>query len=583
MTTTGSKHKINAVKGVVGVLQATQDELNTVGTPLAAGTAIYNTTSREFKISDGKTIPSALEDHIHKAYAPVVHSHLFGTNIPWHLANPKLWYTDDLKNHPELVPLDGRELTDEEAVELSKVFPGSKLLTESVHNLTSNGYENSFVTLKVDTSIGDYFGSNLFNDEISTLNFMKTTDQWLTGSTELDAEHTITITFKGGYVYRPTEYWMVPAASTAALPYAIRPTPKDWVLEGSTTGSAWVKVDERSGYTDWEPFAVRTFKISSLEQYSYLRLRITAWNAGDAISEDTKSTESLYTGLRRLWIFGRKPNTFCLPKLDAPSEEFSWVVPKKALNTGLKHEDVGDIGYTAIPSDRLPAYRLPADGESYSVSDYDLLYAAIGHNYDELITYNATSSEPGSFNNEEGNWDANIPNETTASFLTLNTDEGMMLSQYLWQTGEYATPNTWMIEAKTDSDADWTTLQSFEDVTSEDFNTVGGKFNIDTATEDKAYTQYRVNVIEWNPDSGKFGCDSLSLFGHPVGKFYVPDLSLAEVDSTSYIVARNTADDVSADVIQRLQQNIVDLSNALTSLQNQVNKLDPTIEQPAGE
>lgn len=577
MTTKGNKYKINKVSGVTGLLYGSQDAINTYGRILDKGVPIYNTDTREFKIGDGETAISALKDHVHKAYAPVVHSHLFGTNIPWHQANPKLWYRDDLVNHPELIALDGSELTDEEAEGLSTVYPGSKLLTETVRNLTANGYENNFVSMKVDVSTGDYFGANLFNDEIDLTNFSKSTDQWLTGSTDLSTEHSVTITFKGGYVYRPTEYWMIPAAGTATQLYATRPTPKDWVLEGSVNGSAWVKIDERTNYTDWEPFSVRTFKISSLEEYSYLRLRITAWNAGDDLTEDFAETESLFTGLRRLWIFGRKPNTFSVPNIPSPSDEFVWVVPKKALNTGLKHEDVGDIGYTALPQDKLPLYRLPADGTAHKISEYELLYSAIGHEHDPEIPYEATTST----GTVDTSWDMGTDDYSIAGYVTFQTGE-TMVSGYTWDATGYASPNTWTLEAKTDSDTDWTTLQSFTDVSAEDFQATNGVFSLDTITEEKNYTQYRLNVVEWNIDNDSFGYAKFTLHGHPANNFYVPRVESPGL--TAYIVARNTADDVSADVIQRLQQNIVDLSNALTSLQNQVNNLDTSIKKdPTGD
>ena len=350
----GNRNHLNNIKGVSQIMQASSDLLAQIGRPFPSGVPIYNTDTRKLAISDGISIPSALEDHQHAAYAPRVHSHMFGTNIPWYVSNPKLWYTDDLKNHPELIPLDGSELTDEEATELSKIYPGSKILTEKVNNLTKSGYENNFMTATVDTSKGYYFGSNLFNDPLDLTNFQKTTDQWLTGDTELESEHTVTISFKGGHSYRITSYWLMPAAGLANTVYTKRPTPKSWVLEGSVNGSDYVTIHSVNNYNDWTPLTYQVFETTGTESYSYLRLRITAWNAGDAVSEDTTVTTSLYSGLRRFYVFGRKPNTFNLPVLKSPSDEFTWVVPRSSLNTGLKHEDVGDIGQTASMTEILP-------------------------------------------------------------------------------------------------------------------------------------------------------------------------------------------------------------------------------------
>lgn len=570
-TTKGSASKLNYVKGFGGVISATDTEISSLNQPVVKGAPIYNTDTGRLVISDGVTPPAALPDHKHDGYSPVVHSHMYGANQPWFMANARLWYSDDIANHPELVALDGSEIADDKAEHLSTVFPGTKLLTKAVTTMTSAGFENDDLTLSVDNFVADWPASKLFGScDFSDIGNMiaNNTDQWLTSSTDVNATHTLTVKFKGNFKYRPGEYWVIPAAGTLEMPFKSRPTPNTWVFEGSDDGETWTTLDSHSGVTadDWPLFTIQTFTVDTTESYSQLRLKITAWNAGD---------DGTTAGLKRFYIFGRKQGVFCLPDVPSPIASFSWVVPYKNMDVGLVHEEVGDIGRTSLLPENLPSYRIPTDGSAITKTSKPLLYASIGHSCDHRVAPSAVTVSTGTYKSDSG-WNTGLTDITTAAYMDLTLESGMCLGGYLLDCSTTSIPSRIVIEG-VKSDGTYETLQTIEEITEDEFNACGGLFMLDSTTADGEYTKYRLNVVNWHP-ADTLGITKITVLVHPKDKFYVPDITDNTVDGVyNYIVADNTATDVTPNIIQRLQQNIVDLTSAIASMQNQLNNLDSSI------
>ena len=282
-----------------------------------------------------------------------------------------------------------------------------------------------------------------------------------------------------------------------------------------------------------------------------------------------------------MWIFGRQPNSFNLPEVPSSHPDYVWVVPKDDLNTGLKHEDVGDIGTTAVLPELLPAYRIPTDGRQLKQENYPDLYAAIGHN---CATQTATTltTNNGTINNA-GAWSKGDADPSVAAYIDINfAVTNQVISKYQIVLGEtHATPKTWTLEAV--NGTTWTTVHSFTDVTPEEFKEANGTFHIDTnfesTTDIATFTTYRLNIVSWNTDGTTLGTQSITFYAHTKGTFQVPTYT-SENGVTTYIVAMNTADDVSADIITRLQKNIIDLSNVVASLQQQITNQDELINKP---
>ena len=563
-TPIGSRNTLSTLKGAAGGIIDNDADISVYPKPVPEGILLFNKDTRELKIGDGTSTPRALPDHVHKAYALSSHQHMYGANQPWLMSEPKLWYRDDLVNHPELIPLDGSEISDDLAEHLSLIYPGTKLLTEKATQLTSEGFNNDSLVMNVDASQGDWFGCNVFNDALDIASITNNADQWLTGNTDLAATHTVTVHFKHGYTYRPGSYWIIPAAGIATLPARRRPTPNTWYFEGSNDGSAWDVLDEHTGVAaeEWPIFQVQTFDVNTTNAYEYLRLRITAWNAGDT---NLDSDEPLSTGLKRFWIFGRKTGVFCVPKVETPSDEFVWVVPVKNLNVGLIHEEIGDIGHTSLLLDNLPSYRVPTDGASYTRAARPLLYAAIGHTCDHSHVVTEPVISEGSLATESNGtitWETGFTTTDLAGYLEFSIPSDMCLGGFKFTVNaNYGLPASWTLEGYNGSE--WITISSVAECSLEDYAANKGVIILDSNIADVIYTKYRLNVINWHPGTA-IAINNFTALVHLQNQFYVPNIAASD-GTYPYIVADNTVVDVTPSVIQHIQKDIADLSRVFMS------------------
>lgn len=567
--------KLKQLTGVVTVLSTTKKEISELpkGAPvLKRGTLIYDEDTKEIKVSDGVTRLDNLSDHKHPfTHAPLIHSHMFGTNQPWLLSNPKLWYRDDLVNHPELIPLEGQLITDDEAVEISKVYPGTKLLTHKIDKIENGIFVNDRLSLHVDMFDSYFLPSALFEAPLSIEDIVKSTDQWLTNSTDLNTEHWVEIVFKDGFTYKPMQYWIMPAAGTATELDKSNPTPKSWVIQGyNQETDTWEVLDTKTDITDgWENRKFRTFDIESVPNtYLKLKLIITEWNAG--------ASADMPTGLRRFYVFGREVNSYYLPNIETPSDDFVYVIPRENLNTGLKHEDVGDIGITAVTLP-LPTYRLLTDGSAKNKIDYPELFSVLQYRYDVIKLFAYTACSDGTNYDINRGWILDTDDVNFPAWIEYELPQDLsndVIGKYAFNTTGFRKPKSWIIEGRNSLSEDFVVLQQFN-LNYEDYP-VDGNFMIDTIREDSVFKYIRITILSWFD----IGTEPLGLLGiafgvHLKDQFYLPNITVD--NGLSYIVARNTADDTSADVIQRLQQNIIDLTHKVISLQNQVNELDPSI------
>lgn len=564
----GNHNRKNIIVGVGSALVASNDDIKLHNEPLVKGSIIYNSDTGQISIADGETPPAALPDHKHQYYAPVGHSHIASASEMWRLSEPRLWYTDDLVNHPELIPLDGREITNDVASELMKIYPGSTLLTHPTKYMDIDGFQNETMTLSVSEFQGDFLGGRITNNEIDETNMLTYTDQWLTNSTDVSKEQSIIITFKNGHTYAPDEYWMIPAAGTSIAPAKERPTPRDWKLEGSN-GDDWVVLDTRSDIESsaWAPFTINTFKLPEIsEAYSKLKLTITKWNS---ISGDP-----LETGLRRLWIFGNKSGVFTMPNIESPSPAFTYVVPYRNLDIGLKHEAVGDVGLTSALPENFPAQRMPADGRSLFKTAYPELFAHIGHTQDKDSTIlNITASTGTVLKNFT--WDVTISDVHEACYIEIipPVDNDNTIGAYSLVQTTKNMPLAWVLEGTTDGKS-WDTIHRIITTTSEDIIAQKYKFFVDQTVADKAYLRYRITFTEWAHENQRANMQ-VKIFKHKLNEFYLPNITIEGSDlCRPYIVVNNTVNDVSSEVVSSMQKNVADLTKMVAELQAKLNEFD---------
>ena len=563
---TGSVNGINTIGGISTVVCANSTEISMFQNPLVKGIPLFNTTTKELKISDGENSLQTLPDHLHPyTHAPLVHSHIYGPNQPWMMANPRLWYIGDVENHPELIVLDGRDATEDQATYLSTVYTGMKLISEPIETFSNLRFVNENLELTASSFTDPYYPHYLFGEQLNIDSVSLQYDQWMTTSTDLTAEAYLHMAFSGGYQYRPMMYVMSPGTGSNDAPFKVRPTPAEWYLEGSNDNSTWTELDHQTAQaSDWKCFGYRVYEIDNIHIFSYVRLRITSWNAG--------AEENMKTGLRRFWLFGRKNGVFSLPKLESPHPDFVWVVPITDLYVGLKHEDVGDIGWTALTPANYPYYRIPCDGSSYQKTNEPLLFAAIGHQYDPRSTISSPTTSSGTIMRMTGGsaaymlgiWDPGLTDRDTPAYVELSMSTPSMLGGYQFSCPNNDKPKSWVVEGW--NGEAWITLQTFTNVPSSAYDENGvGKFYVDSAVTDVDYSKYRFNFIAWNNDNLTPGLGNLEIFTHPDGYFYVPTVTNQD-GMPAYIVRENAANDVSTEVIQRLQANMASLAQTTSDL-----------------
>lgn len=587
----GDSSRLNVLTGTAAVIAATQVELDSLDPRLYSGMMVLNQDTSELKVAFGNGRASeVLRDHGHPyTHAPLVHKHLHGTNQVWRMGNPRLWYRDDLVNHPGLIPLDGTaELNEKQAAMLSKIYPGSMCMLDGTDNFSLKsadpndpsvepGWNSERAVVNFSSSFSIYYPTAIFGGEVNFSNFMEITDQWLVNSKSLDTEIEVTVHFKYDIKFQPTEYWIMPAAGTSQSVVIKRPTPKSWTFKASNNGVDWVTLDHVSNdpsADEWNPNTVRTFSVSennvdSNEEpilYSYFKLTIHSWHAGAQ-----ENGEDLEVGIRRFWMFGRKQGVFELPVIESPHDAFVWVIPVNDLGVSLLHEDVGDLGQTCLIDENLPAYRIPTDGRALSKTQWDLLFSSIGHTNDVMDSGVTIGCSDGNVTGVS--WVDDCSSSESAHFISLTpSTSGMMAGSISMSFEGFRTPKTIIIEGwKTNDGSDIDVIYQLENVTADN---IPDSFIIDTIVEDQAYVKYHVNFLGWNEGTDPIGCSNIRIFMHPLGMFYVPDIPTATSGVRNYIVGNVAQQDVSTEVLMRLQNNIIQLTQALTDMQQQLNAID---------
>lgn len=241
----------------------------------------------------------------------------------WDMANPRLWYRDDLINHPELIPLEGQTVDYASVANLAHMYTGSVLLSTPLTKLSNGYFTNGDISMRVDKFDGLYSPTSLFGELMSTENISHVADQWLTGDPNTSAIHTVQFKFAEPKVI--TEYWMMAAIGTKDVVDEERPSPKRWLIYGSNNGDNWDIICEQSEDAEnWGFWNLNNYRIRHNTAYKYIKLVITAWHAVD--------NKSLSTGLKRLYLFGRPEDKFTLPNIPSPDDSFVWVVPCMEIN-----------------------------------------------------------------------------------------------------------------------------------------------------------------------------------------------------------------------------------------------------------
>lgn len=496
-----------------------------------------DTDKRIIKIGEGKPW-SNTKNHSHDdQYSGISHSHYFGYSEKWFRACPRLWYTADLEHHPELIPLNGQELSEELAFYLSEIYTSLVPIQPLATTLETEGYQVSMSSANPLCLGYKAFGPNITMD-----NLLNTTDQWTTGTTGANTTEWLILDLKGDVAFTLHTYALVARGGSPTAPFASSPSPKSWTVEVALDDGTWETVDTKTTDTAWAPNEVRYFYLETISNpANKFRLTITEW----WVPEGTDVIEEL--GIRRWYLGGKKIGSFIIPKVVSPHPDFTYVVPVNDLGIGMKHEEIGDVGYSVTRLPLIPSNRIILDGRTVEVEVEPELYAVCGQKYADSVS----PATGGSIELASGIGSDNTPYTHDITF-----GESVVLGQYSIGSSSGVYPASWSLEALVDGI--WYDVERVGD----DFTTA---FKVrDVYINNHASDTYRLVITKWTENVLPIGTVSLSFKGSTAGTFKVPNkLEEAPSDMVPYVVSKVRTEDINSSVVLELQ-------NALLSTQQQL-------------
>ncbi len=529
--------------------------LTTSTTPLPKDHLVVDSEKRVIKIGDGVQPWSSTRQHTHdEQYSPIVHGHYFGYGEKWFRSCPRLWNKNDLVNHPELIPCDGRMVDTEIAVFLEDVYSGTTIGTIATENsnLGSNYSTDAYL---VGDEIGDPDSYKVFKDTDGLLTLDHTDQLLLDNPINSATQEVIFFWSFSDDVMKPTEYSIVSNLGLSSDSVVIGP--KSWVLEGyQEDGTEWEELHSSSTDAVWTSSMRRGITLEgdiTNTYYRQFRLRVTEWFI------DPFNNSILFpahVGLRRFYITGKLFNKFKMPNIPSPSSEFVYVVPMKDMEIGMKHEEVGDIGYTSAYNQTTPLNRLPLDGRALNINEETHLYGVCGQRYAPTIksTIEDISSE--------------LP-----SVILVELDSPKILGYVVLNSNDGKYPLDFTLEAYIDDT--WVVIDSgsYIDIPS-DYT----YYFTPTVT---ASTQYRLTINAWSeePVTGTTNV-VINWFGSEPGKFHIPTVSTPSLtpDITPYIVTKVRTEDVNSSIVLELQAMLVEAQQQIVALTNRLVDAEVSIQ-----
>lgn len=525
----------------------TTHNLTTSTIPLPKDHLVVDNERRIIKIGDGVHTWSSTKNHTHDdQYSPIVHGHYFGYGEKWFRSCPRLWSKKDLINHPELIPCDGRFIDPEVAVFLEDIYSGTTIgtiVTEN-NNTGSNYLVSAYVT---GNESPDAYSYKVFQNT-ENLIVLDPTDQLILTNPITSSTQEVVFTWEFTHdVMKPTEYSII--SSIGNTPSSIVIGPKSWILEGCQEDSTeWEVLHSASTSSVWTSSMQRDFSLDgdvTNTYYQKFRLRVLEWFN----SVDNTIPFPVNVGLRRLYITGKFFNKFKMPNIPSPSSEFVYVVPIKDLEVGMKHEEVGDIGYTSAYTRTLPANRLPLDGRALNINENPHLYGVCGQKYAPHIQ--STSHD--------------ILNPTTLPLmLDIEFDSPKILGYIKITPDANVYPLYFTLAVYVNGT--WSTIDTGT------YTEVPSNHIYYFTPTDIASTRYRLYIHTWSstPISDTLHM-TIDWFGSDPGKFHIPRIV---PDSTSnilpYIVTQVRTEDINASIVLELQSMLVEAQRQIVTLTNRL-------------
>ena len=536
----------------------TTHNLVTSTTPLPKDHLVVDREKRQIKIGDGENPWSNTRQHTHDdQYSPIVHGHYFGYGEKWFRSCPRLWNKKDLINHPELIPCDGRMVDTEIAMFLEDVYSGTTIgnITD-IPSINTDDYRINVYYVGGEVVYDDGYKVFFPPDSLVVKDY---DDEFRVEIDSLNTEMIFEWEFKND-VMKPASYSIVSIQGLTTLSTVLGP--KSWVLEACTEDDpdTWIELHSDSTDVVWTSSSKQTINLDgdiTNTYYLRYRLRVTEWfYDGDSPS----LVFPIEAGLRRFQVTGKLFNKFKMPYVPSPSPEFVYVVPMKDMEIGMKHEEVGDIGYTSAYNLTTPVNRLPLDGRALSITEEQHLYGVCGQRYSPVIK---TTFDDITFYND----------------ILVEFTDNRILGKLVMESTIGAYPLSFVVSALIDDT--WSIIDTVQ------YSDIPTDYTYHLSPSDKTSDKYKITVITWSEAlTGNPFTLSIDWCGSPADTFYIPlvtNSGLNDRHITPYIVTKVRTEDINSSIVLELQAALIESQRQIVELTRRLVEAEVAIQNLVAE
>lgn len=230
--------------------------------------------------------------------------------------------------HPEWIKADGRVVSKDEVAngeEATTIFR----LTGPVKKLTTSGFVGEKCTVMASSMFDTYIAANLTIDTFTSIDILQNGHQWISMASKVDQEEWVSIGFSNTSIIDHLEY--IPACGIPEILGIRLPCPRDLSIYGKTKDDKdytfikkFTNLPMRDIFQDASP--IKLDMSDYKKPVNAIKIVINHWHPG----EDSQAEgHVLHGGLKRLWVYGYRPNSIQIPALASAGEGYCWVFKPK--------------------------------------------------------------------------------------------------------------------------------------------------------------------------------------------------------------------------------------------------------------
>lgn len=232
--------------------------------------------------------------------------------------------------HSEWIKADGRVVSKDEVAngeEATTIFR----LTGPVKKLTTSGFVGEKCTVMASSMFDTYIAANLTIDTFTSVDILQNGHQWISMASKVDQEEWVSIGFSNTSIVDHLEY--IPACGIPEVLGIRLPCPRDLSVYGKTKDDKdytfikkFTNLPMRDIFQDASP--IKLDMSDYKKPVNAIKIVINHWHPG----EDSQAEgHVLHGGLKRLWVYGYRPNSIQIPLLASAGEGYCWVFKPKVV------------------------------------------------------------------------------------------------------------------------------------------------------------------------------------------------------------------------------------------------------------